>query len=402
MSCYISNHYLPKAARQLVGEFLDRDTREDLPIVSKNFAKNVIPPEKDIPILTDKIVRKQLNDKLVESMRSITRDYQERYSTTDINKRLRGIHYPKNYAQLVLEANRTDLFNFFNKRNSFFHGYLHYKFFRMIDDRESPSGKKVNCHIIKDGADPVKALRSVRNGPSLMGCGECCQLAQYEAILHLVGPKRFRVCFSATSKTPLAFGPIDENPIGRLRQYLIQKDFPSSSICKGDQLYIENIKEYRKKHLIGDTSGFNVICSVPGINPKFLALAQLEEDPTSEGVGYEQIKEVLIISYNDSFSCLNNYSDTLRKKILAAAPHQSLERSKKLKKSKIDEHKFTQLGGGQTTLLCELHVKRIALIANSPIKSGPRYLAKFKPGVEKRSITIQEGANPDADDILKK
>lgn len=333
--------------------------------------------------LRTEVVCDRLNNKISEVIQSIVADSQKRH---DFMKNLellsRGIFYPHDYLAALKAKKQVRRLDYFLKCDGFYNGYLNPKYFTSVADLSSPSGKKPLSFVLKQGADSVEALQSVRKELSLIGCGEVCQLAQYEAILDIIGVEKFKTLFSADSSTPLMLGSkLNNNPIGRLRTY-IMKDNPKPEIMKkGDLLYFKNVDSYSTKHLQGSASGYNVICiDDSDEGHKFTTLGL-----SPQGLTSSQMNEVLIQDYNSSpFTYLECLSERTKRAFLQTVGPLSMALSEENSQSQISAESFEKQHGGKVTLVCELDAEKITLLANNTIEKARILLDGFKAKIADR------------------
>ena len=153
-------------------------------------------------ILDVEAVQARLNHKISEAVQSIVADSARRMDFGNDHKLLeRGIFYPQEYFKALQATGNVARLRYLLQRDAFYNGYLNPKFFTLAEKADGPSGKMALNFVLRQGADSVAALESIRTGLSLIGCGEVCQLAQYEAVLDLIGPEKFRALFSADTTT---------------------------------------------------------------------------------------------------------------------------------------------------------------------------------------------------------
>lgn len=201
-------------------------------------------------VVTIDSVRNILNETICISIRTIVADSQHRMHEYMNNyERLRsGTFYPYEYFIALRAKKQTNRMEYLLQRDAFYNGYLNPRYFKRVKDSTSPSGRKPMCFVLRKGADPVEALQSVRTHLSLLGCGEVCQVVHYEAILAVIGPEKFRELISSDSTTPLMLGSqLDNNPIGRLRSYILRENPPLRVIRKGDLVYVKNVPFYTSR-----------------------------------------------------------------------------------------------------------------------------------------------------------
>ncbi|MBA3815285.1 MAG: hypothetical protein H0X29_01965 [Parachlamydiaceae bacterium] len=333
-------------------------------------------------ILHKEVVYDLLNEKISEVIQSIVADNRQRLDFTgNISLLARGIFYPQDYYKALKITNQIARLEYFLKRDSFYNGYLNPKYFDLVKDEDSPSGKLVANFILKKGIDPVEALQSIRKDLSLIGCGEVCQLAQYEAVLEIIGPEKFKCLFSADSSTPLILGSsLNNNPIARLRTYILEEEPKPEQIRKGDQVYFKNIEGYCDKHLNGMCSGYNVICiDDSSETPKFTTLGL-----PPQGLTKVEMNETMVRDYNSPFTGFEYLSERTKLAYFKSIGSHAVALSEENAQSQISIEDFETLQGGKTTLLCELDVEKITQLAISTLKNARYLLDSFKAKRGKR------------------
>ncbi len=327
-------------------------------------------------ILTREEVCIRLSDSISNVIRSIAADSQERLNYNANHSLLqRGIFYPQDYYKALKENNQNERLEHLYQRDSFYHGFLNTKHFKLAEDKSSPSGKMVLNFILKDGVDSVEALLSIRKNLSLIGCGEVCQVAQYEAVLEIIGPEKFKILFSADSTTPLMIGSkLNNNPIARLRTYFVKENPQLETIRKGDQLYFQNIGIYVDKHLNGQCRGYNVICvDDSSEDPKFTTLGL-----PPGGLTKAEMEETLRSDYNRPFAGFDYLTEKTQKAFFKIVGAQAVASTKQNAQFQISVEEFEEMGGGKTTLLCELDAAKITLLANSSIEKARILFDNYK------------------------
>lgn len=316
--------------------------------------------------LTKKEVSIRLNDSISDVIRSIAADYQKRLNYNANPSLLqRGIFYAQDYYKALKETNQSERLQHLYQRDSFYNGFLNAKHFKLAEDKGSPSGKMVLNFILKEGVDPVEALLCIRKNLSLLGCGEVCQVAQYEAVLDIIGPEKFRAIFFADSTTPLMIGSkLNNNPIARLRTYFLQENPQMETIRKGDQVYFYNIGSYADKHLNGPCSGYNVICvDDTSEDPKFTTLGL-----PPAGLTKAEIEETLISDYNRPFDGFDYLTEKTKKAFFEKMELQGIASTQLNAQAQISPQEFEEMGGGKTKLLCELDAGKITQLANCSLE----------------------------------
>jgi hypothetical protein len=325
-------------------------------------------------VLTTAIARDRLNTTIKRVIQEIVIDSKSRLDSGNLVPLSSGIFYPPDYFTALKVKQQTARLDYLLSRDSFYNGYLNPKYFTLIENVHSSSGKQPLSFVLKEDVDPVEALQSVLKGLSLIGCGEVCQLAQYAAILDIIGAEKFRVLFSASSATPLMLGSsLKDNPIGRFRTYIMKEDPKPTMIKKGDVVYFANVAAYVTKHLWGPAQGYNTICVDDSIEPRFTTLGL-----PSEGVTPRQMQAILIQDYNSPCTYLECLSQRTKTAFLDRMGPAAVSLSKQLKDSQISVESFEKQQGGKLTLVCELDAAKITSLANSTLKESRILLDSFR------------------------
>lgn len=324
--------------------------------------------------LTEVEVSQRLQDVSAEQIKQIVSDNTTRKNHKEnIQLLAKGIFYPHEYYKALNEHESNERLTWFTNRDSFFHGYASPKHFEIVSDPSSPSGKKVACFVLKSGVLPSEALNAIKEGLTLLGCGETCQIAQYIAIKDVWGTSKFDALFASNTKTPLIIGRADNNPISKLRNYLMQLNPALSEIKKGDLVYIQNANSYSSKHLKGQSSGDNTLCIDDTIeSQKFTTLGL-----SPNGNSHEEIQDYLISKYNVPCKDLEGLSEKTKKAYLEFIGGEAVAKSEKLKNTQITLEEFKEQNGGTVTIVCELDAKRITAIANSSLKQARKLFDSY-------------------------
>lgn len=326
--------------------------------------------------LTVEEVRGRLQNISVEILAEITRDNAHRMDgfTNDIQLLSQGVFYLTDYFKSLKEKNQTNRINHFRDRNVFFHGYTSPNHFTLADQATSPSGKKVANFVLKNGVLPSEALDAMKNGLSLLGCGEVCQIAQYGALQDVLGTEKFNALFASNSPTPLMIGSqLPTNPISRFRLYLMQEN--PSTLQKGDVVFIQNATTYASKHVTGHAHAFNVLCAenTPG-SEKYIGLGL-----PPEGLTHDQINALLLCEFNLPPDSFERWSAPIRSFFSGV-----IVKSMEWKDAQLTPESFKELGGGKSLLACALDAERITALANSTLAEARKLLDGYDVKVRSR------------------
>ena len=224
---------------------------------------------------------------VLQKFQSIVEDGQRRLEgyKTDVKLLNSGFWYPTDYYKALLEKNEKGRLDW-GKKGPFFYGHPP-KNFDTMRDISKPGGKKISGYILKKETLPSEALKSVRESLCFFDCQEAIQLAQYEALLEILGEKRFNEQFSLNKSALVLSNNPEETPL-----FLFQtcQKFKSldptflTSMKKGDQVFFTNLPSYRVKHVNGEGAGFHALCSQKGDEKKFIAFGVPKEGVTEEGM----------------------------------------------------------------------------------------------------------------------
>jgi hypothetical protein len=327
-------------------------------------------------VWTSTEVDERLTNKVIEVMQNITRMNQ---SNTNLDV---GVYYPLPYVQ-ALRASQEPKFqarlNTFIEHGMAYHGYASPTYFKMVPQLDSPSGKQVMTFVLKPNVSASEALKNLQAGLSVLGCGETCQVAQYTAILDVLGPEKFDALFAADSPTPLIISGIhSKNPISKLRNYICQEKATLHDVKRGDLIYFFNASSYQDKHLIGSSQGHNSIClqEEGGDASRFGGLGW-----PADGLNYPQIQELMRSKYNADPVNVQKY---LSAKILKNLPKQRLDLAGK----QISPANFKKEGGGKIQVVCQLDALRITALANSTIAEARRLLDSYPVVCTKQRVVL--------------
>ena len=150
---------------------------------------------------SEKQVRERLTEIAVATVRAIAADNQERMAGFKNNVQLlkSGVFYPNDYFMALETMKQAPRIDQFIKTGTFFHGIAPASHFGMQKDLQKPTGIRPVHFILKPGAKPSEALAAIRQGLSLLSCGETCQIGFYEAIRGVLGTEKFDMLFAADS-----------------------------------------------------------------------------------------------------------------------------------------------------------------------------------------------------------
>lgn len=314
--------------------------------------------------LLEKEVEAVLNQTTVQTIQHLAEDHFNRKNYQhNLQLLSEGIFYPIEYYQALKNKNQTQRLEFFTKKGSFWHGFAASKSVKMVDDAALPTGKKIGCFVLENKAVPSSALEGLKKGLSLFGCGEVVQLSQYTGILEVLGQEKFDALFAYDSSTPFMIGStLPNNPISRLRRYLMKENPQPSDFRIGDVVYISNAATYLAKHPTGHETGCNMLCidNSPG-SLKFTGLGL-----SPKGNTIAEVENELLEAYNTSyqkppFNLTTQEAVQAYERCFSPARIASMER---LKDSIMSYEEFKAKGGGTLKIVAELDVPRLTALAN--------------------------------------
>jgi len=328
-------------------------------------------------VWTEVEVEGRLTNKVIEVMQNIAR---LNMSNTNLDA---GVHYPLPYVKALQDSDsekNQERLKTFKEYGMSYHGYASPKHFKMVADPESPSGKQVLTFVLKPGVLASKALEKLESGLSVLGCGETCQVAQYRAILDVLGAEKFDALFAEDGPTPLIVsGTHPKNPISKLRNYICKKEANLDEVRRGDLVYFYNAASYQEKHQFGASQGYNSICMhEAGGSSRFTGLGW-----PSEGLNHGQIQKVMRSKYNADPA---NPREVLSEKIWKKLPKTRPD----FQERQITPAEFTKEGGGKIQLVCQLDTKRITALANSTLADARRLLDSYNVSIRPRIVLAAE------------
>jgi hypothetical protein len=352
-----------------------------------------------------------LSEVAVKTIQKITAGYQYRMKHYLENSNLLdiGIFYPRDYGaaltdyvqqiaarassfaqcvtdgQALIDPSQEDLpliearLTTFKAEGAFFHGFVSPKYFAMMKKDASITGFEFNTFVLKPCVRPSDALKASYKKLSFLGCGECCQISFFRAILKALGEERFNFLFAANGPSSLSLhNNSADNPILCLIKPPCSEETP---VAKGDLVFFKNIEKYFRRHLHGDGGGYVTLCvdSTPG-QEKFTALGL-----DSEGLSKEEVSEQLRDQYNKEPTFIQMLSDehavklilsqynTLNKDLVESNPQQIAEivqnsieeRYPRLSKEEFEAHGGMQQIKGDRVGHGSLDVDKIEILARA-------------------------------------
>jgi hypothetical protein len=265
-----------------------------------------------------------------------------------------GVFYGNEYMKALDASGQTSRMNWLKEKGCFYHGLAPKRSFEMLSDPTSPTGIQGNHFIVQQGVAPVDALNDMRRGLSFIGCGEVCQLGQYEAVRDMLGDEKFNAIFSATSSTPLRVcQDLVRNPLLPLCQ--LQKKDPGP-FRPGTIVFFGNVPLYQRKHTNGESAGFFTVCC--SREPQLFTSLGLR----SSGMSADEIGEVLRRDFNQPSIGASMVSEKVARRIVCDDPS--------LKEVSLSKEEFSSAGGGQIMLSMQLCAQRVDQLAKQSLRDS--------------------------------
>ena len=261
----------------------------------------------------------------------------------DKNKLVTGIFYANEYYHALKETKCTARLEFLIKRDAFYNGWANPKMFNQLINNTSPSGKAINSWVKKAEISPSIALQALKEGPTLVGCGEVLGISEYLALQKNLGEKKFDFLFSSDS--PFAMNICPNQPIEKTLR--IMRPFQKPEDLEiGDSAYILGVPElYQSKHMNGEAQAYNVLCCENQEKPRFLAFGI---DPKQgRGVTAKKITNILLEELNKVPETMELFTQELAGRILATYSPQALLQNESLRNFRLTKEQFTAMGGGR-------------------------------------------------------
>lgn len=315
-----------------------------------------------IRISPDTIIETEalLNREIAETAERIATVYHEAQAKLKASGTIpnSGVQYAIPYMKILKEKKQTSRFNWFREKGSILRGYL--KGFGHLEAINQD-------FMILPSKTPSQALDEAFQSIALIGCGEACQLAQWQGIRKVLGDPKFNTLFGNSSPFKLMVAFRDDNPLNRLRSFTL---YPNrEEIRMGDMVYVTSIPDYAKYHPFDAEAGYNAICldtenpespkvSIHGLKPEGSTLEEVSEELY---LGLEQ--EPTRVEIDELPLAAQEDFDVLPK----PEPKPSFTRDQ-----------FTELGGGGLVQRMWINPERVALLKELPPEEGLQYLATWK------------------------
>ncbi|MBA3603438.1 MAG: hypothetical protein H0W50_07310 [Parachlamydiaceae bacterium] len=335
-------------------------------------------------------VTKHISEVTIEKMKVLVKDNHERMSTYS-NKNAKvlseGFFYPNEYCIALSNAAQNTRLEFLKKQGAFFHGYLSPKYFSMktTQDPALVTGKIPTQFWLQEGIKPSEALKSVHKGVSLIGCGEACDIAYYEAILSYLGEEKFNALLAKDQAVPFC---ISHQKILEPMSVLFLKNAPISGINdikKGQLLGVYNASSYSMKHPFGEDQGLNLICiDDKDGDKKFIGLGT-----SPEGLTYKEIVDQLFKAYNKTpIKCVQILSKDFVQKELNYRVNAIMKDILKYK----DDYEMASriIATIQLGLDRSLTSNEISSFIDNPIECAKLYFQAYNKIQEKKVLSFEE------------
>ncbi len=206
-----------------------------------------------------------------------------------------GVWYSKDYLIHVKEY--EDRFQWMLNEDVLKNGFLSKKFWQPVVSEDFPKSRKPYAYLWNNaGSSPAEEIVNILEGKSLclLECATVFNIAQYAAILRIVGKDKFNRIFSGKEKFTLPLRISNMGEINPIYLFLEGKTINNiSAIRIGDKLSIRNHSDYQKKHYPnGAARGWNIVC------------AEVDPEIKFQGFGFgknltiTEITQLLIDEYN--------------------------------------------------------------------------------------------------------
>lgn len=191
-------------------------------------------------------------------------------SSTEPSQLKKGIFYPNDYCELLLDNVDMKAHQQLRKNGSYYCGLAPQEFFEV---------RRLNLKTfttvyfggywarVLPGRSASDALEAFLNGLTLTSSTEICQLSLFLALRDLLTKDKFDILFDARSPCPLTlYGDFTNNPtIQCLFSVYSITATPDGQIQKGDMVVFRNSPSYGWKHVNGEFSVLATLCdSAPG------------------------------------------------------------------------------------------------------------------------------------------
>lgn len=205
-----------------------------------------------------------VKDVAIRSMQNICLGFSRRMRDFRKNTALLdgGVFDTRSYFDALLEVKDSSeelnkRFNFLLQKGDFYHGRAPARCFSMreakISDFSCFTGKVIMGYRLNSGVSASEALKTLLLGLTFLGPKEVCIVSYYQAILDVLGEKRFNRIFSNFS---VRASDLD-SPIYKL---LKAASSNKEKIDKAEMVYITNSSSYAIKHPFGYLGKHTLLC----------------------------------------------------------------------------------------------------------------------------------------------
>jgi len=317
-------------------------------------------------------LRERLGEAAANHLKAMAADTEARMAgyKEDVQKLKAGAFYPNAYALALQNKKNTAMFEWHRSRGNFFHGHAPVKNFSKVADRRATTGYAIMEFSLKSGILPSTALDSFSTELSLLDCGASVVIAFHQALRSELGSEKFDALFSAAGPTPLriAGNPYRHLPINALLR-LVPDDAP---LVRGQMVPFRGIPSYPEKHINGEATNFNVICSDAGTpgSERFVGLGL-----SGEGVDLGGLNQVFVDEYNAAPIGWEIFDSKLAGSVKATYPASYLLQAQALATHQITRGEFEKLGGARMAERIEFRCERVADLAAASIPEACALLA---------------------------
>ncbi len=259
----------------------------------------------------------------------------------------------------------------FIRNGNFYHGKAPSKYFKYESDPSSPTGVAMLKYVLRSrDITPSAALNAIIKDKELifLECATASQLAFYHALQIILGPK-FDELFSYDSPMPFSIssGRRFDNPILHLVETV---PFSKEALSLGSVVFFQGPSIYNDKHFNGEGANWNVMCSNP-TKQLYLGFGLKPKGYTVKG-----IEKVLLDSYNADPVGIKGMDKQSGENLIATLPGTAAHDV--YKNHKISLAELRKYGGGKAIIINRPYIKRIQLLADSPVKQGLLFLNQWK------------------------
>lgn len=233
-------------------------------------------------------LKDRLTDAVVNAMQAIAKDTQDRLQGYENNLKLldKGIFYPTEYYTALLKKKQTKRIEWLKGKDLFHDGWAPKEYFKRVANQTQSASETaaisqtgfIASAFIHSAGNASDALKAIKEGPAMLGCGQVCFISYYEALLEVLGKEKFDALFVAGTPTALSLLELDAKPKNPLVVLIESISIPKKvsadkrylRLKKGQMCYVSNVNTYFIKHPNGEAVGFNLICKSEGSDPKFI------------------------------------------------------------------------------------------------------------------------------------